>query len=106
MKMFFLCSMVFMSFELSAQFSEKFTPNLLFKKSSEEFQYSGAYPLWNVYKEAQPDSTTYYELRGMDHDGNIMLRLKIDAAEYCDVCGEIICTKNNETFVLYEMVKN
>jgi len=93
-------------FNLQAQFSNRFNPNLLFKRVTDDFWYSGSYPYWNVYKEAQSDSTTIYELRAFDDDGNLVFRMKIDNAVYCKTCGELICTKNNESFVLFDQIKN
>lgn len=105
MKNILLLVMTLISFNVYGQFTKTFAPNMLFKTAT-EFGYEDLFSYWQVYNESQPDSTTIYELRGFTSAGELDFRLKLEVAEYCSACDEMICRYNGLQFVLKNRVKN
>lgn len=78
---------------------------MLFKQAT-EFGYESDFPYWQVYSERQPGCVTTYELRGYYSSGERGLTLKLESAQYCRTCDEMICEFNGVKFSLLNRVNN
>jgi len=84
--------------------TDKFA-SVLFKKVTSDLGYS-EWDYWMIEKTAKTKGDTLLELVGFDNEGNPTFRLKIDKADFCQKCGEMVCEYNGITFTLYDPVKN